>query len=208
MMRIPRVYPILDTARGLDPAMVAAAWLEAGASIVQFRHKTFWSREVFEQARQVAGLCRDAGVRFVVNDRADFAALLRAAVHVGQEDLAPADVRKVIGPEAVIGLSTHNREQLRSAADEPVDYLALGPIFSTGSKENPDPVVGVPCLRAWRNLTNRPMVAIGGITRTTAPSVWQAGADSVAVIGDLYPQEPTPARLRQRMEEWQQLAQM
>jgi thiamine-phosphate pyrophosphorylase len=208
MTPLPRVYPILDTARDLDPVMVAGAWIESGASILQFRHKAFWSREIYRQAREVGRLCRHASVRLVVNDRADFAALLQAALHLGQEDLAPADARNVVGRDSIVGFSTHNEAQLRAAAAEPVDYLALGPVFATGSKENPDPVVGVEGLRACRGLTERPLVAIGGITRTTAPSVWQAGADSIAVIGDLYPQEPTPARLRQRMEEWQQLARM
>ena len=186
--------------------MVAEAWVQGGARILQFRHKTFWSRHVYQQAHAVAQLCRQAGVLFIVNDRADFAVLLSAGLHLGQDDLAPADARKVVGDDTVVGFSTHNEAQLRAAAAEPVSYVALGPIFATGSKLNPDPTVGVDGLRAWRHLTERPLVAIGGIVRATAPCVWQAGADSIGVIGDLYPQEPTPATLRERMVEWQRLA--
>lgn len=186
--------------------MVAEAWIEGGARILQFRHKTFWARHVYEQAGAVAQLCRQAGVLFIVNDRADFAALLSAGLHLGQDDLAPADARKVVGGDSVVGFSTHNETQLRGAATEPVSYVALGPVFATGSKLNPDPTVGLDGLRAWRRLTARPLVAIGGISRATARSVWEAGADAIAVIGDLYPQEPTPASLRERMVEWQQLA--
>jgi thiamine-phosphate pyrophosphorylase len=208
VFQLPRVYPILDTARAPDPPATARAWLEGGAAIVQFRHKGSWSREVFAQATDVARLCREAGALFIVNDRADFAALLEAGVHVGQDDLAPADARQVAGEGAVIGFSTHNEEQLRAAAGEPVTYLALGPVFATGSKDRPDPAIGPELLRRWRPLGARPMVAIGGITRATAPCVWQAGADSVAVIADLYPEEATPRALRARMEEWQRLAKM
>jgi thiamine-phosphate pyrophosphorylase len=200
------VYPILDTARGLEPRMVAAAWLAAGARVLQFRHKTFWSRDVYEQAGAVASLCREAGALFFVNDRADVAALLAAGLHVGQEDLAPLDARRVIGDAAALGLSTHNETQLRAAGGEPVSYIALGPVFGTMSKANPDPPVGIEGIDAWRALVEKPLVAIGGVTRQTARAAWQAGADSIAVIGDLYPPDPTPARLRQRMEEWQRLA--
>jgi thiamine-phosphate pyrophosphorylase len=204
---IPAIYPILDTSRGIDPLLVASAWLEGGARIIQFRHKTFWSRDIYQQARGVAGLCRDAGASFIVNDRADMAALLEAGLHVGQDDLAPSDARKLIGAAAILGLSTHNQQQLSAAASEPITYVAIGPIFATGSKANPDPVIGVEGLRAHlagRGLTPR-LVAIGGITRQNAAAVWAGGADSVAVIGDMYPENTTKAALRARMEEWQRL---
>ena len=137
-----------------------------------------------------------------MNDRADFAKLLGAALHLGQDDLAPADARKILPAGSIIGFSTHNREQLRAGDAEPVDYLAIGPIFATGSKQNPDPVVGLPELRSLRLLTKKPLVAIGGITRETAESVLDAGADSLAVIGDLYPQSLNKSELRKRAEEW------
>jgi len=204
--RLPKFYPILDTAVlarcGLSPAAAAEALLEAGARILQFRHKEFFSREIFEQAQTIAELCRSAGVLFVVNDRADFARLLDAALHLGQDDLEPIDVRKLLPPPAIIGFSTHNGDQLRLADSYPVDYLAIGPIFATGSKLNPDPVVGLAELRALRAVTSKPLCAIGGITRGNAESVLRAGADSLAIIGDLYPQPLTVAALRSRAEEW------
>jgi thiamine-phosphate pyrophosphorylase len=211
-MKLPRVYAILDTqsfeARACDPETAARAWLDGGARILQFRNKRQWTRPVFEQASQIAGACREHGAMFVINDRADIAKLLGAGLHVGQDDLAPGDARRLLGAEAFLGYSTHNPQQLEAAAAEPVSYLAFGPVFPTASKENPDRVVGLDELRACRSRCNRPLVAIGGITRQNVSVVFAAGADSVAVIGDLLPENCTSANLRRRMEEWQQLAQM
>ncbi|HEY1239787.1 MAG TPA: thiamine phosphate synthase [Bryobacteraceae bacterium] len=208
-MQLPRVYPILDTEAldrcGIAPAAAAAALLEGGAGIIQLRHKSHWSREFFETARQVARLCREAGVLLVVNDRADFALLLEGGLHVGQDDLAPRDARKLIGSEPLLGFSSHNVNQLCAAGGEPVDYVAFGPVFSTTSKRNPDPVVGVEEVRRCRTLIQKPLVAIGGITRDTAPAVLEAGADAVAVISDLIPERATAKSLRERMEEWQRI---
>lgn len=205
-MIIPAFYPILDAdlleRRGISPSMAAKALLEAGAKILQFRHKAFFSRTALEQASQIAALCRRAGALLVINDRADIAKLLDAGVHLGQDDLSPADARRILPPPAIIGFSTHNEIQFRAGDAEPVDYLAIGPIFSTASKENPDPVVGLDRLRALRQLTRKPLVAIGGITRELAPKVFQAGADSIAIIGDVYPSSCTPDALRARAEEW------
>ena len=203
---IPAFYPVLDTEllsqQGLPATEAAEAILEAGGRILQLRHKQFFSRQVFEEAERVAKLCRDAGALFVINDRADIAMLLNAALHLGQDDLPPADARRIMPPDRIIGFSTHNADQLIAGDSEPVDYLAIGPIFATASKHNPDPVVGIERLRALRSLTRKPLVAIGGITRKTAASVFDAGADSVAVIGDLYPHPLTKASLRARVEEW------
>jgi thiamine-phosphate pyrophosphorylase len=208
-MKFPRVYPILDTeslgARGIGLETAAAAMLEGGAGILQFRHKAHWSRDVFEAARGVARLCRDAGARFVVNDRADFAMLLEAGLHVGQDDLPPRDARMLLGPDALLGFSSHNADQIRVAAGEPVDYVAFGPMFPTLSKRNPGPVAGVEALGRCRAQCSKPLVAIGGITRGNALEVLNAGADSVAVIADLLPEAATARSLRERMEEWQQL---
>ena len=113
---------------------------------------------------------------------------------------------KLIGPR-LLGFCTHNAAQLRAAAGEPVDYLALGPVFATGSKENPDPVVGVENVAAWRGFTSRPLVAIGGITRANARSVLAAGADSLAVIGDLVPENGSAHALKGRLEEWLRIVQ-
>lgn len=202
-MRLPALYPILDTGtvnrRGIGVVAAATQILEAGAQILQFRHKEFFSREVFAELEQVAALCREARAMFVVNDRADIARLTSAGLHLGQEDLLPVDARLVVGAETVIGFSTHNERQFREALAQPADYLAFGPIFSTASKENPDPVVGLDELSRLRALTKWPLVAIGGITRANARSVLAAGADSVAVIGDLYPED---GEIRARVEEW------
>ena len=188
-----------------DCVTAAEAFLEGGARILQIRHKTSWSREVFDLAEKLSSLCRAAGVPFVVNDRADYAAILGAALHLGQEDLLPSDARCVVGGETIVGYSTHNPDQMIAADAEPVDYVAFGPMFSTVSKERPDPTVGVEGLKAVRALTKRPLVAIGGITRGNARECWSAGADSVAIIADLYPHPCTKTTLRERMREWQSL---
>lgn len=208
-MRLPRVYPILDTEsldrRAIPLETAAAAFLDGGAGILQIRHKRHWSRSFFESAQTVARLCREAGATLVVNDRADFAMLLDAALHVGQDDLPPRDARRLMGSDAVIGFSSHNVNQLCAAGGEPVDYVALGPVYATASKLNPDPVTGVEEIRRCRSLIEKPLVAIGGITQENALDVLRAGADSVAVIAGLLPDAATAHSLRERMEQWQQL---
>jgi len=210
-MKLPRLYPILDSASLAASSVrleaAAAAFLEGGAEILQVRHKGHWTREVFAAAREVARLCREAGVPLIVNDRADFALLLEAGLHVGQEDLTPRDARKLMGPEACIGFSTHNGRQFCEAGGEPVNYVALGPVFATASKQTPDPVVGLEEVRRCRSLVEKPLVAIGGITQENAREVWAAGADSVAVISGLLPEAATAKSLRERMEQWRQLTQ-
>lgn len=203
-MTLPRFYPILDTAtlqvRGLDAVVAAEALLTAGARILQLRHKAHFDRATYADAQRIASMCRDSGTLFVINDRVDIAMLLDAAVHVGQDDLPPSDARNLIGPGRVVGFSTHNETQFRAATQEPIDYIALGPIYGTVSKRNPDPQVGVEELRRLKPLAQVPLVAIGGITRSTAPGVWAAGADSIAVVGDLYPD------VRRSAEEWLKLS--
>ncbi|HEY1183189.1 MAG TPA: thiamine phosphate synthase [Bryobacteraceae bacterium] len=210
MKTLPRLYPILDTGalemRGLALVETAAAMLEGGARILQIRHKGLWSGKVFEDAREVATLCRQAGAALIVNDRADIAKLLGAGLHVGQDDLSPADARALLGDGATIGYSSHHAAQLRDAAAEPVDYIALGPIFSTSSKQSPDPAVGIDELRRCRALVGKPLVGIGGITRENARAVFDAGADAVAVIADLLPASATAADVRRRIEEWRGIA--
>jgi thiamine-phosphate pyrophosphorylase len=207
---IPPVYPILDTATlerlDLACATAAEALIEGGARILQLRHKTFWSRETFALSETLARICAEAGVPFVINDRADYAAALKSALHLGQDDLPPEDARRVIGPTATLGYSTHNTDQMRAVAEsEIIDYLAFGPVFSTVSKDRPDPIVGIVGLQAIRALTRKPLVAIGGITRDNAFTCLEAGADSVAVIADLCPNPCTKITLRDRMIEWQKL---
>jgi len=210
MIALPRLYPILDTgtleARGLALVETAAAMLAGGARILQVRHKALWTPAVHEAAREVASLCAQAGAMLIVDDRADIARLLGAGVHVGQDDLSPRDARAIVGDGPVIGYSSHSAAQLRDAAAEPVDYIALGPVFGTSSKANPDPVVGLEELRRCRVLAAMPLVAIGGITRTNARAVFDAGADSVAVIADLLPPGASAANVRRRVEEWLSIA--
>jgi thiamine-phosphate pyrophosphorylase len=207
---IPPIYPILDTeslaGRHCPILRAAEAWIDGGAGILQLRHKGHWGRALFDEARAIADLCRTRSVTFIVDDRADLAALLHAGLHVGQDDLGPSDARAIIGPDAVLGFSSHNADQLAAAAAEPVSYVAFGPCFPTRSKRNPDPVVGLAELRRVRSLTAKPLVAIGGITRQNARAVFAAGADAVAVIADMLPDDCSAGPLRERMEEWQQLA--
>jgi len=202
-MVLPRFYPILDTEvalrRNEDPVTAAEQILEGGAKILQFRHKGFLSREAFTWLERIAELAQTAGATLVVNDRADLAKLFGAALHLGQDDLLPSVARRVVGMDTMVGFSTHNETQLRAACAEPADYLALGPIFGTLTKENPDPTVGQDELRRLRPISNRPMVAIGGITLANAMQVLEAGADSVAVIGDLFSEDGS---IRARTEEW------
>ena len=203
---LPRFYPILDTGAvaraGLDVAKSAKTLLDAGVGILQLRHKEHFDKEMFETARKVAAACRDTGTLFVINDRADMAILLDTALHVGQDDLPPKEARALIGPGRLLGLSTHNHAQLLASNNEAVDYVAIGPIFATSSKQNPDTVLGLEMLVTLRPLTGRPVVAIGGINRENAGSVLQTGVDSVAVIGDLFAPGGTLKNLRELAEEW------
>lgn len=205
--RLPKFYPILDTfsLAQHDCAVMAAAeaLLGAGVTILQYRHKDVWTQTQFDEARQIAALCEQTGVLFVLNDRADYARLLRVALHVGQHDLPPVACRMVIGDE-VMGFSTHNRLQLTRGNDEPVEYLSIGPIFETGSKANPDPVIGIEGLGKLRLLTSKALVAIGGIKFENALDVLAAGANSVAVISALLPDDCNKKALRRRAEEWLQ----
>lgn len=211
METLPRLYPILDVdlllARRYPVPDAARALLNAGVEILQWRCKSLISRRRFDEAEQIAAICRRFGVPFIVNDRADIALLLDAGLHLGQDDLSPAHARRIL-PGGTIGLSTHNNHQIAAAFAEQVDYLALGPIFATQSKENPDPVVGLDNLNLWRTRTARPLAAIGGITLSNALSVLDAGANSVAVIGGLFPEGASPSgagslsAIEQRAREW------
>ncbi len=200
-----RVYPIADTEilarHGFAPAAYVGALLDGGARLVQFRHKGVYTGWAFEQLHEISSLCRAAGAQLIVNDRADFATICDAGLHVGQDDLPPALARSVIGGR-MLGLSAHSEAQLRAAMDEPVDYVALGPIFSTASKRNADPEVGVQSLKAWRPLASKPLVAIGGITLENAPVLLAAGADCVALIGGLLPDSDELGQVKARMQTW------
>lgn len=188
MIVLPRLYALVDISAEapVDSLIWFAQELAAGGcTLLQYRNKSGNARVMLEHARALRKHLDDS-VRLIMNDRAD---LCLAAdfdgVHVGQEDLSPESVRKILGIDRWLGVSTHNPEQLREADLTSADYLAIGPVFATSSKEKPDPVVGLDGVRRARALTRKPLVAIGGITRANAASVIAAGADSVAVISDL-----------------------
>ena len=182
--------------------LIAEAFLEAGVKIMQFRHKGAYTRDRYAEAAMIAKLCASAGARYVINDRADIAALLHAGLHLGQDDL-PIELARRILAEGPIGLSTHNAAQF--AAADAADYIALGPIYATESKENPDPALGVEELRRIAASKTKPLVAIGGITLQRADAVRKAGADSIAVISALIPNggATTRAMIRDLTAEWQ-----
>jgi thiamine-phosphate pyrophosphorylase len=190
MILVPQLYCIVDSVSFSSTRELIAFGQElavGGCTLLQYRNKSGSARVILEHTRQLRQRLGGA-VRLIMNDRAD---LCLAAdfdgVHVGQEDLSPESVRKIIGPERWLGVSTHNPEQLSEADRTSADYLAIGPVFPTLSKDKPDPVVGLDGVRRARQLTRKPLVAIGGITRANAASVIEAGADSVAVISDLLP---------------------
>jgi thiamine-phosphate pyrophosphorylase len=188
MILLPRLYAIVDpSALELTQHLLAFADALAagGCTLLQYRNKSDNARLMLQQARELKKHLGDS-VRLIMNDRADLCLAAEfGGVHVGQTDLSPESVRKIIGSDRWLGVSTHNPEQLRAADLTTADYLAIGPVFGTSSKNNPDPVVGLEGVRQARQLTRKPLVAIGGITRANAASVIEAGADSVAVISDL-----------------------
>jgi thiamine-phosphate pyrophosphorylase len=187
-VRLPSLYAILDAdfLANADAMFAAAEELAAaGCTLLQYRNKSGNAREMLEHARELKKRL-GTKAKLMMNDRADLCLAAEFdGVHVGQNDLSPESVRKIIGPDRWLGVSTHNPEQLTEADKTSADYLAIGPLFATPSKENPDPVVGLDGVRKARQLTRKPLVAIGGITRANAQSVIEAGADSVAVISDL-----------------------
>jgi thiamine-phosphate pyrophosphorylase len=194
-MVFPRLYPILDanffaTANALCAAAKDLA--AAGVTLLQYRNKSGNARQMLDDARELRKLLGPE-VRLIMNDRADLCVAADFdGLHIGQDDLSPEAARRIIGGEfhgkaRLLGISTHNPEQLADANKTDADYLAIGPVFATSSKANPDPIVGLEGVRRARALTRKPLVAIGGITRANARSVIDAGADSVAVISDLLP---------------------
>jgi thiamine-phosphate pyrophosphorylase len=202
---MPRLYVILDA--GLmkgSTEETAKQLIEAGVRILQYRSKGGTAREMLEVSRSVAAIAAEGHATFFVNDRPDVGYLSGASgVHVGQTDLSVEAARAVIGAKKWIGVSTHNEAQFRTAINTSADYVAVGPIFSTSSKENPDPVVGTEFIRRMRGLTEKPMVAIGGIRLERTTEVIEAGADSVAVMSDILTAENPMTRARQFLEKLQ-----
>lgn len=199
---LSRLYVILDAALLTVPETECAEKLAAaGVRLLQYRNKRASARELFESSQRLSSLLIPQGVTFVVNDRADVALAAGAGgVHVGQEDLGAEAARSVIGDGKLLGVSTHNLEQFRQAADTSADYVAVGPVFATSTKANPDAMVGIELIRQVRSLTDKPIVAIGGITLERAAEVMRAGADCVAVISDILLARDPGERARQFVE--------
>jgi thiamine-phosphate pyrophosphorylase len=198
---LPRLYVILDatllTVSAIDCAQELA---RAGVRLMQYRQKHAPAGEMLKVSRQLASFLQPQGITFIVNDRPDVAAIAEASgVHVGQDDLGVEATRSLVG-EKIIGISTHNIEQFKKAIESSADYIAVGPIFATSSKENPDPVVGTELIRDVRRLTDKPIVAIGGIKLENAAEVIEAGADSVAVISDILSAPDRAKRAKQYLE--------
>jgi thiamine-phosphate pyrophosphorylase len=182
--QLPRVYPITDVQlSGLSHAEQVRLLSLGGATLIQLREKRMPALEFYEQAEAA----QQPGVQLIINDRVDIALAIGASgVHLGQDDMPPEAARKLLGPRAIIGYSTHNVDQAISSIKLPIDYVAIGPIFSTTTKSDTAPVVGLEGLRAVRHAIGEfPLIAIGGITHANAREVIDAGADSVAVISAL-----------------------
>ena len=198
----PSVYAIIDPALiETSPQDFAARLASGGVELVQLRDKRAPARRLLEESLALVDQFASAGLRIIVNDRPDIAAISGAAgVHVGQDDLPVEAARAICGTGRWVGVSTHNLAQLREAAATSADYIAVGPIFPTATKQNPDPVVGLDFVREARKLTRKPLVAIGGITIESARGVFLAGADSVAVIRDLAVAADPAQRAREYLE--------
>ncbi len=186
-MPLPRLYAIIDAALVPDVIAFARELVAGGVTLIQYRNKQGSPRAMLSNTRELRRTLPDS-VMLIMNDRVDLclAAGFNGA-HVGQEDLSVEGARRVCAAPLILGVSTHNLEQVAAANDSSADYIAIGPAFATRSKANPDPVVGLDGVRAARAMTSKPLVAIGGITRENCEDVIAAGADSVAVISDLLP---------------------
>lgn len=187
---LPRLYPIIDsqilTKRELALDQFAAELRAAGVELLQYRDKLALPQQILEAATVLSDAFATTTCRLIMNDRADLAVLASFnGVHVGHLDLSPDDARRVVGPDRMVGLSTHNDDQVRAADSTDADYIAIGPVFATGTKLDTEPVIGLEGVRRARAITSKSLVAIGGITRANARSVIDAGADSIAVISGL-----------------------
>lgn len=182
---LPRIYPITDSSiTKLSHLEQVKKLADGGANFIQLRDKYASPQEFYEEARKVMNFTRGSEIKIIINDRADIALAVKAdGVHVGQDDLPPAAVRKILGENAIIGFSTHNVAQAIEASKLPLDYIAVGPVYQTRTKENPDPVINLEGINAVRAAVgNFPLVAIGGITSENAAEIIKSGADSVALI--------------------------
>jgi thiamine-phosphate pyrophosphorylase len=187
-MNLPKLYPITDTRISrLTHAEQIKQMAAGGATLIQLREKQASPRQFYEAAVEAVRVARELNVKLIINDRVDIALAAGAdGVHLGQDDLPPEKAREILGERCLIGYSTHDLKQALAADLMPVDYIAIGPVFQTSTKENPDPVVGLEMIQELKSQISKPLVAIGGITFESAKAVLDAGASSVAVISDLY----------------------
>ena len=201
----PALYAILDPSLISEPLLTVAEKLaDSGVELIQLRDKRATPANLCATARELSDFLAPRSVRFILNDRPDIAAIVGAAgVHVGQDDIPVQDARKICPAPRWVGVSTHNIHQLREADLTSADYIAVGPVFPTGTKANPDPVVGLEFLKQARQLTKKPLVAIGGITIDTAAEVFRAGADSIAAIRNLLVAGDTAKRAREYRAIWE-----
>jgi thiamine-phosphate pyrophosphorylase len=192
---LPRLYPILDSdlcrERRLEPLAVLAAFLAGGARFLQLRDKTLATADRLAFAEAVVARAHAAGARVIVNDRADIARLSGAdGVHVGQDDLSVDEARRIVGADALVGISTHDEAQIDAAAATSASYIAVGPIYGTVTKDTGYSARGLDLVRHAAGQAGKPIVAIGGITLDRAAEVLAAGASSVAIISDLLRDDP------------------
>lgn len=201
-MNFPTIYPILDASflpSGDGHATVLHALVrelsEAGIGILQYRNKQGSKHEILADARVMRAAVENNEIQLILNDWPYLAVEAGFdGVHVGQGDISPAEARAIVGTERIVGVSTHNEAQVQASEREPVDYIAIGPVFATTTKQNPDPVVGLEGVRLARSLTRKPLVGIGGITLATAADVKTAGADAIALISAIFSTAGNPAK--------------
>lgn len=199
-LRLTQIYPITDTRiTNLTHTAQVEKLIEGGAKFIQLREKYDSPKNFYEQAKEALKIARKSNVKIIINDRVDIALALGAdGVHLGQDDLSPEYARKILGEKAIIGFSTHNIKQAADAVKFPINYLAIGPVFSTKTKENPDEVIGIEGVKNVREIVKKfPLVAIGGITLENFQEVLTAGANSVAVISDLL---DAPEKITERVQ--------
>lgn len=186
--KLPKIYPITDRGiSGISHAEQVEKLIQGGATLIQLREKNLSPRDFCESAATAIAIARPCGVRIIINDRVDIALAVKAdGVHLGQDDLPPEEARRILGPDSIIGFSTHSLDQAAAALRLAVDYVAIGPVFPTRTKENPANIVGIEGVSAVKKAVGDfPLVAIGGINSSNVRAVLNAGADSAALISGL-----------------------
>lgn len=201
-MFLPKIYPITDTRIAiLSHAEQVKKMIKGGANFIQLREKYSSSKDFYLQTEETLKIARKQNVKIIINDRVDIALVLKAdGVHLGQDDLLPVEARKILGEDAIIGFSTHNISQAIEAVKLPVNYIAIGPVFATNTKETRDKVVGLEGVeKVSQSIGNFPLVAIGGINLSNYQSVLDAGANSVAIISDILSQ---PEKIAEKLQQF------